>query len=236
MSVRVDNAGTMTPGIELVYYRAAIRRINVGPGCERKLMSSAYMAKSFHEVCGSWTVELRARGGVQESLLNEVVPVILRLEQRDMDSLSQPWPSWVTEGLSLSRRVRGGIRRINRNDRTGSMVAAVVREERFNYGSARHWYVIECLGCARMGTDREMLVDDHGRALVWAVAHARDHDGHEHFTVTLQRRPKQDNQDPQSWESLGRYEIDVRHRPAIPSGLDQAASQPSGVVPSDGLM
>jgi hypothetical protein len=175
-------------------------------------MSRTYLAKHVPEVRGSWTAELRAGGAVQDEIIDEIVPIVVRLEQAGLTSCDPGWPPRVAEGLALSRRARRGIRRIERTGESGGMIAIVKREQQFDYGQSSTWYLIECASCARSpGSDDQQPFDDHGRALVWAVGHARRRDDHERFQVTIERRPKRGTSQLEMAEKLGQYEISIRH-------------------------
>jgi hypothetical protein len=78
-------------------------------------------------VQGTWEVELRAGCSPQNTVVDEVLPLIVRLEALGYIAATSPWPAAVTSGLHLPRRVRAAIRRIERVDESGAQIALVSR-------------------------------------------------------------------------------------------------------------
>lgn len=78
-------------------------------------------------VRGAWQVELRAGCRPQAAVVEEVRPLIVRLEALGYIAATSPWPAEVTSGLHLPRRVRAAIRRIERVDESGAQIALVSR-------------------------------------------------------------------------------------------------------------
>lgn len=78
-------------------------------------------------VQGTWQVELRTGCSPQNAIVDEVIPLIVRLEALSYTSATSPWPAAVTSGLQLPRRVRAAIRRIDRVDESGGQINLVPR-------------------------------------------------------------------------------------------------------------
>ena len=85
-------------------------------------------------VTGTWQVDLRRGCHPRVQVVEEVLPVVLRLEDHQVTLLHEPFPRWLTRDRTLPRRVRSGVRSFSRISSTGSTI--VVRASTETIASA----------------------------------------------------------------------------------------------------
>ena len=94
----------------------------------RKQASRSYLddtgvvSREIAEVAGTWQVDLRRGCRPGEQVLQEVLPVVLRLEALGLGSVRRPWPEWLAQDRTWPRRVRSALRSFERIRDTGSTI------------------------------------------------------------------------------------------------------------------
>lgn len=80
------------------------------------------VSQEIAEVAGTWHVDLRRGCRPEQQVLQEALPVILRLEALGLRSARHPWPEWLAEDRTLPRRVRAAVRAFDQIRDSGSTV------------------------------------------------------------------------------------------------------------------
>lgn len=80
------------------------------------------VSRTVAEVAGSWRVILRRGCRPGDAVLDEVLPVILRLEQLGSHLIHRPWPEWFARDRTMPRRVRSAVHSFERIAESGSTV------------------------------------------------------------------------------------------------------------------
>ncbi|MFE0022806.1 hypothetical protein [Amycolatopsis sp. NPDC059021] len=91
--------------------------------------SSVGLSRSVPEVAGTWHVALRRGCRAGDEVLRDVLPVVVQLETRRLHGISRPWPAWLAQDKTLSRRARSAVRSFERIHDSGSTIVVLPAQD-----------------------------------------------------------------------------------------------------------